>query len=105
MDLDVLLPLTSFSQLTFFDFQGCGLTGTLSPLWGELDKLTYLDLSRNNITGSLPTWRNLRSLELMTLSNNKISGSLPASWGEGLFMSMKQLSLQKNLIDGDIPGQ
>jgi hypothetical protein len=64
--------------------------------------LTLLDLSRNNLTGSLPrTLVHLEYLTALQLSSNMLSGELPAE-----IFYLKQLStidLSATDITGEIP--
>jgi len=66
--------------------------------------VTALDLSYNNLTGSLPpALGNLSELEWLALSNNQLTGSIPASLG-GL-TNLFYLSLWANQLSGAIPAE
>ncbi|KAJ0550827.1 putative protein kinase RLK-Pelle-LRR-XII-1 family [Helianthus annuus] len=61
-----------------------------------------LDLSQNNLFGSLPTEvGDLKMLSDLDLSDNNISGSIPSSLGD--CASLSRLSLKGNLFQGMIP--
>jgi len=105
-----------------------GLTGTLSPVIGNLTflrtlnltsnafqrnipasigrlvRLKTLDLSYNNFTGELPA--NLSfcasSLLLLNLQNNQLHGRIPVQLGQKL-RNLRKLSLRTNSFTGDIP--
>jgi hypothetical protein len=52
---------------------------------GRLNRLDFLDLSNNQLTGPFPAWaHNLRFLEILNLGQNDISGEIPLIVGEEL---------------------
>ncbi|CUG78374.1 GP46-like surface antigen, putative, partial [Bodo saltans] len=77
------------------------LTGMLIEALGNLTQLTLLDLSYNQLTGSLPsTWASM-SFVTVTLSYNRIGGSLPVSWSQ--LAAIKVLILDHNDLCGPLP--
>lgn len=74
----------NLSSLTTLQLQGCGLTGTLPPAWGDgLQSLMLLNLSGNALRGPLPpSWGPLLGGALLSLdaSGNKLQGTIPESW-------------------------
>jgi Leucine-rich repeat (LRR) protein len=63
--------------------------------------VTRIDLSANNLVGTLPsTLNDLTQLEVFSLSNNTLSGSIPSLAGLG---SLRTLSLSTNAFTGSIP--
>ncbi|KAK3428020.1 hypothetical protein EUGRSUZ_F04133 [Eucalyptus grandis] len=81
------------------------LSGTIpSDLLGSLEKLTYLELENNSLTGAVPPGLGkCRSLALLNLAQNKLIGPLPPELGN--LSSIQVMKLQLNKIDGVIPGQ
>jgi hypothetical protein len=66
------------------------------------DKVIAIDLSDNNLSGSLPEeLSKLTSLESINLFKNTISGSLPQSIGN--LTSLKTLNISFNKLTGKIP--
>ncbi|CAM0948565.1 unnamed protein product [Alopecurus aequalis] len=56
-----------------------GLYGYISPSFGNMTNLQYLDLSHNNLEGSIPEeLSHLPSLMIIDLSNNQLTGSIPS---------------------------
>lgn len=66
-----------------------------------ISQVVELDLSRNQITGSIPMTIGVLKLNTLNLSGNKISGNIPAAFG---FMSVLTiLDLSSNALSGEIP--
>ncbi|XP_058111821.1 receptor-like protein 48 [Magnolia sinica] len=73
----------SVPHLRDLSLRYCGLSG---PIHSSLSKLHFLksklDLSNNNLSGSLPSFLvNLSKLEYLDLSFNSFSGPIPSSYG------------------------
>ncbi|CAI0396758.1 unnamed protein product [Linum tenue] len=67
-----------------------------------MGNLQYIDLSSNNIAGTIPiSIGSLTNLGELDLSHNMLSGEIPASLGSCAKLEM--LSLQSNLLQGTIP--
>jgi Leucine Rich Repeat. len=65
-------------------------------------RLTRLDASNNQLTGSLDiSLFQINSLELLYLSNNTLSGQIPADFGGN--RNLVDLYLDNNLFEGPIP--
>ena len=58
---------------------GLGLNGTLPAVLSSVASLTYLDVSRNALTGSLPPELNLTGLKLSVFDNN-LTGTVPTTY-------------------------
>ncbi len=48
-------------QLLLLELQNNSLTGSVPKSWDSMGSLGYMDMSRNNITGSLPSWDSVRA--------------------------------------------
>lgn len=79
-----------------------GFIGSFQPFIHENCTASTLDLSGNNLTGSLPNAWATSSFTTFDVSNNQLSGSLPPSLGS-LFSSSATVSLAKNQLSGYIP--
>ena len=106
-----------------------GITGSIPPELGNLDKLVSLDLGCNRLIGQIPPeLGNLTNLRYLNLGGNDLSGSIPPELGkltnlEDLLISstenlgghippelggltkLKILVLPNNNLDGPIPSE
>ncbi|MBA0771181.1 hypothetical protein Gotri_019691, partial [Gossypium trilobum] len=102
------------------------LTGEIPDCWNQLERLTFLNLGNNNLTGKIPpslgrtgldwlnlrnnsmfgelpsTLQNLTNLSILDLSENHFSGNIPTWIGDKL-STLMILSLRSNNFDGQIP--
>ena len=93
--------LGELSKLEFLDLSGNQLTGTIPEDLGH-SNLVWLDLSGNELTGSIPSvLGDLRNLMRLFLSENHLSGPVPAELG-GL-SNLEELYLSRNQLTGSIP--
>lgn len=81
------------------------LDGTIpSATLGTLQKLTYLELDNNSLSGSIPPELGLcKSLALLNLAKNRLTGVLPVQLGN--LSHLQVLKLQFNKLVGEIPVQ
>ncbi|BAF23276.1 receptor kinase-like protein Xa21 [Oryza sativa Japonica Group] len=88
-------------ELSWIDLSGNQLIGTIpADLWKL--KLTSLNLSYNLFTGTLPHdigW--LTRINSIYVSHNRITGQIPQSLGNASQLS--SLTLSNNFLDGSIP--
>ncbi|KAK3025436.1 hypothetical protein RJ639_042162 [Escallonia herrerae] len=91
-------------NLEHIDFSGNGLEGVLPLSMGNLKSLTYLSLSGNRINGSIPPSLFDLGLDQVDLSRNELSGSIPGGSGR-LSESLQALDLSGNKLTGDIPAE
>ncbi|KAK8476127.1 hypothetical protein V6N13_031227 [Hibiscus sabdariffa] len=81
---------------------GLGLTGLIpDSTLGKLTKLQSLDLSNNKITALPSDLWDLGSLKSLNLSSNQISGSIPNNIGN--FGLLEVVDLSRNNFSGEIP--
>ena len=95
-------------------FCGCralsrvGMAGPLPAGLGVLTALATLDLSFNQLTGTVPeVWGSSRSMpavQKLLLTSNQLGGSLPPAWGgSARFSNLTSLQLGANQIAGSLP--
>ena len=78
-----------------------GLRGELPPELGDLDRLGWLQLGRNEISGSIPDDLSRLYASLVDLRENRLSGAIPPSIGSSLYVV--ELNLSGNELTGPIP--
>ncbi|GAV57589.1 Pkinase domain-containing protein/LRRNT_2 domain-containing protein/LRR_8 domain-containing protein, partial [Cephalotus follicularis] len=79
-----------------------GLSGTLSPIIGDLSHLRSRLLQNNQLSGPIPAEiGNLSELQTLDLSGNQFVGQIPSSLG--LLSDLSYLLLRKNNLSGQIP--
>nr|GLL30766.1 receptor-like protein 12 [Ipomoea trifida] len=96
---------TRLEKLEHLDLSFNDFTRLLSPNINidKLFNLKHLDLSRNNLNGSIPEslFNRLEKLEYLYLYDNKFSGPLPPNIGK--LFNLKHLDLSRNNLNGSIP--
>ncbi|OAY73047.1 putative inactive receptor kinase [Ananas comosus] len=102
------LPSTLFTsvRLSILNLSGNSFTGTIPFPDGEgalpYSSLTYLDLSKNSLSGPLPPEiGRLSGLKLLNIGKNNFSGQIPKEIG--LLQNLQYVDLSSNELDGTIP--
>ncbi|ESW23416.1 hypothetical protein PHAVU_004G044900 [Phaseolus vulgaris] len=95
-----LPDFSMFSSLERLSLENTSIVGPLS--FGHLPRLKALDLSLNNLSGSLPVFEvtKFSSLHFLDLSHNKLSGTLPYTIGQ--LSNLWFLSISSNEFNGNI---
>ncbi|RVW83679.1 LRR receptor-like serine/threonine-protein kinase ERECTA [Vitis vinifera] len=83
------------------DLSNASISGTIPDSIGHIT-LLFIDFSRNNLTGSIPsTINNCSSLIVLDLGNNNLSGTIPDSIGHLSFLEV--IDFSRNNLIGSIP--
>ncbi|GAU51044.1 hypothetical protein TSUD_411760 [Trifolium subterraneum] len=89
-------------NMTGLDLSCNNLTGSIPSQIGNLEKLIALNLSHNYLSGPIPiTFSNLTQIESLDLSYNKLSGEIPSQLTQLNFLSTFNVSY--NNLSGTPP--
>ncbi len=90
------------NRVTKISLMGNNVSGNLTPSFGNLDSLKYVELIDNKIGGSIPTsFGNLSALKILNLGANYLTGPIPSSLG--MLFALTNLDLYANALTGEIP--
>ncbi|XLS59817.1 hypothetical protein HN51_009572 [Arachis hypogaea] len=90
------------SKLGTLDLSNNQLKGSLPDCWKSVSSLLFLDLSNNNLTGKIPpSMGSLVKLEALVLRSNGFIGKLPSSLKN--CTSLLLLDVSENFLSGPIP--
>ncbi|KAK9920029.1 hypothetical protein M0R45_028595 [Rubus argutus] len=99
------IPLNISQEMPFISFLDLSrnyLNGSIPTSIRRMKNLRTLDLSHNNLTGNIPgQWSGLQLLWLLDLSNNNLSGSIPNSMCSQLPL-LRWLRLSSNNFSGEL---
>ncbi|TYI93288.1 hypothetical protein E1A91_D02G127000v1 [Gossypium mustelinum] len=84
----------NFSRLVKLSLRNCSLQGAVPDL-SRIPSLSYLDLSDNQLKGSIPgSFSDLHSLQKLSLKNNFLTGPVPTNiWQNMSFSTSARLKL------------
>ena len=89
-------------RVTKLKLNGQSLAGRVPSGLGSLTSLRVLDLSDNDLTGTIPTALDgLINLEELRLNGNGLTGNIPAQLGS--LTSLRVLDLSENNLTGNLP--
>ena len=107
LNLPVCTPWTGVEMdnsgyVTTIQLSGNNLTGTLPQEIGDFDRLSSLQLDNNNLSGNItPEIGNLSELTILFLDNNDFTGTIPSTFGN--LGKLEILYLDNNDLSGAIP--
>ncbi|CAH2061289.1 unnamed protein product [Thlaspi arvense] len=100
--------LGSLNRLVYLDLGTNRLTGQIPVQLfcdGSSSSLQYIDLSNNSLTGEIPLKNHchLKELRFLLLWSNKLVGNVPSSLSNST--NLKWIDLESNLLTGELPSQ
>ncbi|KAK4487319.1 hypothetical protein RD792_006072 [Penstemon davidsonii] len=85
---------------------GLGLSGSSQQMdieaLSNLERLRFVSLENNSISGPIPEFNRLTSLRSLFISSNQFSGEIPDNFFDNMG-SLKKLDLARNKFSGKIP--
>ncbi|KAG1342682.1 brassinosteroid LRR receptor kinase BRL2 [Cocos nucifera] len=95
---------THYQTLEYLDLSYNELHGSIPEEFGDMVVLQVLDLAHNKLTGVIPaSLGRLRNLGVFDASHNKLQGSIPESFSNLSFLV--QIDLSGNNLSGPIPSR
>lgn len=92
---------TTICHITTIATYGISVSGHVHEWLSKLIYLEEIDLSQNQLRGSIPNLVNLTRLTSLILGQNHLSGPIPPTLGK--LRALEMLDLQKNFLNGAIP--
>lgn len=102
--------LGDLQKLNILILAGCSFSGDIPDELGNLAELSFLALNSNNFTGKIPpSLGKLSKLYWLDLADNQLTGHLPISTsttpGLDLLLKAKHFHFNKNQLSGIIPAK
>ena len=92
----------SNERVTYLNLEKNNLTGMIPAALGGLSDINTLMLAWNKLSGSIPPeLGNLSNLTILTLAQNQLRGSIPSELGN--LSNLRLLHLSDNQLTGSIP--
>jgi hypothetical protein len=95
--------ISSYGMIQSISLKNLGLTGTLPDSIGDFRRLTFFDISSNNIHGNIPdtviNWHD--GITSLSLDANNLTGTIPPAIGH--LVHLTALHLHDNSLQGSIP--
>ncbi|WVZ91713.1 hypothetical protein U9M48_037846 [Paspalum notatum var. saurae] len=96
------LNFSALPFLTHVDLSDNDLHGSIPASIFSLSMLSYLDLSSNQLTGEIPSEiGSLQNLTMLALSFNNLTGPIPSNLAN--LTMLRDLVLHQNMLSGAIP--
>ena len=104
-------PSCAFGRITALNLRDNNLTGSLTN-WtgvGQLHNLSWIDLSVNAISGSVPAEiGNVQNVEVLNMAWNSLEGGLPSTLGalnSNGYAQINELGFEYNQLEGTLPSE
>jgi Leucine-rich repeat (LRR) protein len=104
-------PTCAFGRITALNLRDNNLTGSITN-WtgiGDLHNLSWVDLSVNAISGSLPAEiGQVQNVEVLNMAWNQLEGGLPTTIGalnSNGYAQINELTFEFNRMEGTLPSE
>ncbi|KAG5584765.1 hypothetical protein H5410_045199, partial [Solanum commersonii] len=94
--------ISNLRNLSRLELSNCNFNGSIPSTMANLTNLGYLDFSFNNFTGSIPYFQRSKKLTYLDLSRNGLTGLLSRAHFEGL-SELIYINLGDNSLNGTLP--
>ncbi|EFH68011.1 leucine-rich repeat family protein [Arabidopsis lyrata subsp. lyrata] len=98
---DCTFNASSVCRVTNIQLRGFNLRGIIPPEFGNLTRLTEIDLMLNFLSGTIPTTLSQIPLEILAVTGNRLSGPFPPQLGE--ITTLTDVVMETNLFTGQLP--
>ncbi|XXG61815.1 hypothetical protein AAC387_Pa05g0329 [Persea americana] len=99
------LSFASLPNLVHLDLSSNDLTGTIPNQLADSSEIVFLDLSKNQLSGNLPlSLANLTHIFVLNTSDNLLTGEISPFLFAG-WIKLAYLQLHNNLLNGTIPSE
>ncbi|KAH0635818.1 hypothetical protein KY289_035733 [Solanum tuberosum] len=94
--------ISNLQILSRLELPNCNFNGSIPSTMANLTNLVYLDFSFNKFIGSIPYFRRSKKLTYLDLSRNGLTGLLSRAHFEGL-SELVYINLGTNSLNGNLP--
>nr|AAY42203.1 verticillium wilt disease resistance protein [Solanum torvum] len=94
--------ISNLHNLSRLELSNCNFNGSIPSTMAKLTNLIYLDFSFNNFTGFIPYFQRSKKLTYLDLSRNGLTGQLSRAHFEGL-SELVYMNLGDNSLNGILP--
>jgi hypothetical protein len=98
---DCTFNASSVCRVTNIQLRGFNLRGIIPPEFGNLTRLTEIDLVLNFLSGTIPTTLSQIPLEILAVTGNRLSGPFPPQLGQ--ITTLTDVIMESNLFTGQLP--
>ncbi|KAI3507330.1 hypothetical protein L1887_22297 [Cichorium endivia] len=92
----------NLKSLSWIELPNSNFSGRIPKSMENLTQLLYLDFSSNNFTGQIPSFQLCKNLTHIDLSRNGLSGTIPSAHFQDL-QNLVFINLRSNAFSGSIP--
>lgn len=92
----------NMAQLQSLRLEYNEFSGSIPSSYANLSSLEYIYLNDNDLTGSLPDMSQMINLKTLHMSKNRMTGDIPTFGKNGLLSALTQIFLSDNQLTGQL---